>query len=66
MRIDRVAFATELARADLSLKELSVLTGVSRQTISAVKKGKSCSVTTTARLVAVLGNLIIKQKEAGI
>ena len=43
MRIDKVKFATELARADVSVKELATRTGVSRVTISAIKSGKSCA-----------------------
>ena len=43
MRIDKVKFATELARADVSAKELASRTGVSRVTISAIKSGKSCA-----------------------
>lgn len=43
MRIDRVRFCTELARKDMTLKKLSDITGVSRQTLSYIKQGKSCT-----------------------
>lgn len=43
MRIDRVKFATELARQDLTQKRLAEISGVSRATINYIKSGKSCS-----------------------
>ena len=55
MRIDKVKFATELARADVSVKELAIRTGVSRVTISAIKSGKSCANDTAKKLAAGLG-----------
>ena len=55
MRIDRVKFATELARADLSIKQLAERVGLSRVTITSVKGGKSCSKTTVQKLTAGLG-----------
>lgn len=55
MRIDRVKFATELARADLNVKSLAERAGVSRVTITSVKGGKSCSETTAKKLAAGLG-----------
>lgn len=61
VRIDRVTFAAELARADLNVKRLAELSGVSRVTVTAVKNGKSCSQATAAKLAAVLGRDIIKE-----
>lgn len=55
MRIDRVKFAAELARADLNVKELAERAGVSRVTITSVKGGKSCSKTTAEKLAEGLG-----------
>lgn len=55
MRIDRVKFAAELARADLNVKKLAERTGVSRVTITSVKSGKSCSSKTAEKLAAGLG-----------
>ncbi len=55
MRIDRVKFATELARADLNIKQLAERAGLSRVTITSVKGGKSCSKTTAEKLAAGLG-----------
>ncbi len=63
MRIDRVNFAAAMARADLSVKKLSEMSGVSRVTISAVKSGKSCSADTANKLAAVLGRGIIAKEE---
>lgn len=37
MRIDRIKFATELARADLNIKQLAERAGVSRVTITSIK-----------------------------
>ena len=62
VRIDRVAFAAALARADLNVKRLAEKSGVSRVTISAVKGGKSCSKDTADRLSAVLGRDIIREE----
>lgn len=55
MRIDRVKFAAELARADLKVNDLAERSGVSRVTITAVKNGKSCSSATAEKLAAGLG-----------
>lgn len=55
MRIDRVKFATELARADLNVKRLAERSGVSRVTITSVKGGKSCSKSTVEKIAAGLG-----------
>ena len=41
MRIDRVNFAAAMARADLNVKRLAELSGLSRGTITSVKTGKS-------------------------
>lgn len=62
MRIDRVAFAAALARADLTCKQLAERSGVSRVTITSVKSGKSCSKETAEKLAAVLGRDIIKEE----
>lgn len=59
MRIDRVAFAAEMARKDINCKRLTELSGVSRVTVTAVKGGKSCSKETAEKLAAVLGRDIL-------
>ncbi len=59
MRIDRIKFATELARADLNIKQLAERAGVSRVTITSIKGGKSCSKTTAQKLAAGLGINIV-------
>lgn len=63
MRINRVDFAAALARADINVKQLAELSGVSRVTITAVKSGKSCSKSTADKLAAVLGREIIEDRE---
>ena len=62
MRIDRVQFAAAMARADLNVKRLATLSGLSRGTITSVKTGKSCSKDTADKLVAVLGCEIIESE----
>ena len=62
MRINRVTFATEMARRDLNQKQLAELSGVSRGTITAIKSGKSCSTDTAEKLAAVLGREIIEER----
>ena len=59
VRIDRVTFATALARADLTVKELAEQAGLSRATVTSVKTGKSCSQDTAEKLAAVLGRDIL-------
>lgn len=59
-RINRVAFAAELARRDINCKQLAELSGVSRGTITSVKTGKSCSKDTAEKLASILGNNIIE------
>ena len=61
MRIDRVKLAAEMARADLNVKRLSELSGLSRATITGVKSGKSCSKGTADKLASVLGRDIIME-----
>ena len=63
MRIDRVAFATAMAKKDINCKRLVELSGVSRVTVTAVKSGKSCSKETAEKLAAVLGRGIIKEED---
>jgi len=63
MRIDRVEFAAALARADLNMKQLAELSGLSRVTVTAVKSGKSCSKSTAEKLAAILGRNIIEGEE---
>ena len=60
MRVDRVKLAAEMARADLNVKRLSELSGLSRATVTGVKSGKSCSKDTADKLAAVLGKDILE------
>ena len=62
VRIDRVELAAALARKDLNVMRLAELAGVSRNTVTAVKNGKSCSKETADKLVAVLGRSIIDRE----
>lgn len=58
MRIDRVKFATELIKQDMTQKRLSELSGVSRTTIGFIKSGKTCSIDTAQRLADALGTTL--------
>ena len=55
MRIDRVKFIAEMARADMNGLQLAEKAGVSRNTITAVRSGKSCSKGTAEKLAFGLG-----------
>lgn len=63
MRIDRVKFATALARKDITCLKLAEQSGVSRATITSVKSGKSCSKETADKLAAVLGADILEKED---
>ncbi len=43
MRIDRIKFTTFLLKRNLTQKELAEIAGVSRNTVSSIKCGKSCT-----------------------
>lgn len=62
VQINRVELAAALARKDLNVMRLAELAGVSRNTVTAVKNGKSCSKETADKLVAVLGRSIIDRE----
>lgn len=55
MRINRMKFAKEIVRKDLTQAELAKLSGVSRITISNVKNGKSCSDAVGFKIARALG-----------
>lgn len=55
MRIDRVKFVTALMHSDMTIMQLSAVSGVSRCTLSAIKSGKSCSKQTVERVAKALG-----------
>lgn len=60
MRIDRIKFAAELMRQDMTQKALAEKSGVSRVTITGIKSGRSCSDETGEKLAAAL-NVPIKK-----
>lgn len=59
MRINRVMFAAEQARKELTICEIAEKAGLSRGTVTAVKNGKSCSRQTAEKLISVLGKSIV-------
>lgn len=60
MRIDRVKLVTELARRDMSQRQLSELSGVSRVTINGIRGGRSCSEATAQKIADAL-NIDLKK-----
>lgn len=63
MRLDRIKFATALAKADIKCNELAKKSGVSRGTITSVKSGKACSRETAEKLASVLGPEILEKED---
>ena len=55
MKIDRIALITEMAKQDISVKELSERSNVSRTTISALRGGKKGSSDTITKIAKALG-----------
>ncbi len=55
MRIDRIKLATELARRDMTQKQLAELSGVSRATINYIKGGKRCTDEVGQKIAKALG-----------
>ena len=54
VRIDRVKFITEMAKADTTILAIAEKSGLNRATVGAVKAGKSCTEETAKRLAAAL------------
>ena len=55
MRIARIKLVTELAKRDMTQKRLAELSGVSRQTITYIRGGKSCSDEVGQKIADALG-----------
>ena len=55
MRLDRVKLIAEMARQDVLQKELSMRTGISRNTIGFIRRGSSCSAKTATAIAKALG-----------
>lgn len=54
MRIDRIKLATLLIEKDMTALQLSAMSGISRVTISSIKRGKSCSGDTAIKIAKAL------------
>ena len=54
MKIKTIALKALMVDNDINTVELSELTGVSRNTISSILNGKSCSLTTETKLCRAL------------
>jgi putative transcriptional regulator len=55
MRLNRISVISLLAEKDMQRKDLAEKTGISRNTISAVCNGKSCSAATAQKISRALG-----------
>lgn len=55
VRVNRVALVVEMVQKDMSVNRLAELAGVSRNTVTAVKCGKSCAMATAEKLARGLG-----------
>ena len=55
MRINRIKLVTELAKRDMTQKQLAELSGVSRATINYVRAGKSCTDEVGKKIAKALG-----------
>lgn len=54
MRIDRIKFITELAKREMTQKQLAEKAGISRATVNYIKAGKSCSDEVGQKIARVL------------
>lgn len=55
VKLNRIHFATELARSGLKLGDIAEQTGLRRETLSRAKNGKNVRVSTVKKLAAVFG-----------
>lgn len=55
MRVDRVQLIAEMARRSWTLAQMTEKSGVNASTICGVRRGKSCSKETAAKLARGLG-----------
>lgn len=65
MRIDRIKLIVLMTQKNMNVLELAELSGVSRATVTAVKSGKSCAITTAARIAKALGVDVTEILEEG-
>lgn len=55
MRIDRKKFMLALVRAEMTTTELAEKAGISRATVSSIKRGASCSERSAFKIADALG-----------
>lgn len=55
LKLDRVKVISEMARNDISCKDLVEKTGLSRITVTNVRNGKSCTRSTAFAIAAAIG-----------
>lgn len=68
MKIDRVKLIAEMARQRMTVKQLAVLSGASRPTITNVRAGKYCTDLTGKAIARALGvdvSEIVEQEKEG-
>lgn len=54
VRVNNLTMRVEMTRNSLTLDTLKKVSGVSRATLSAVRNGKSCSISTAEKIAAAL------------
>ncbi|NLL90847.1 MAG: helix-turn-helix transcriptional regulator [Ruminococcaceae bacterium] len=55
MRVDRVKLIAEMARQDIKVNELAKKAGISRNTVTALRSGKTCYRNTVIHVARALG-----------
>lgn len=63
MRINREKLSVAMIRTGMNVNRLVEKSGVSKATVCAIRGGKSCSLSTAQKLVAVLGEWILEKEE---
>lgn len=63
MRIDKIKLRIELLKREMTQKELSDISGVSRATISGIVCGRSCSRDTAEKIATALKVPLSKLEE---
>lgn len=64
MRINRIKLAVAMIEQDINGSKLAEKAGVSKNTVAAVRCGKSCSERTARKLAEVLGRGILEVESA--
>lgn len=55
MKLDKTLLAVAMARKGINFRDLAILSGVSRATLSYINNGKSCKAEVAGKIAAALG-----------